>query len=1807
MTESPRTFRQVTAAHGGVLPVQDLLHLFAPLMRAVVILHENGRVAALAPDDIVEQADGSLALAKPGGLEPRFNDEKLRDIQPHAESALKIVGEYRVTTGAGRGSMVEDLDAEISGDGAVTKPIYLRAYACWEQRIGHHDELTDVFCLGLLLASLACGLDFEDEDDVARFSANRGNLFALNRSLHPVVASLVVEMTMLNRHERASDLINLARRLEDYRDQPVGLDVDRVLSQATGARGRRGAVLEHLRDRLFDLSRRNRLIHFRPTQASVNLTVASVPIVLRLESVKAEELCTWESRFASDVLGGGHVSLGKWLRFEDQPYLPSAFDRILQEARRDRAEYGFSHLRLVVAFLRWHNLKEAPDERIVSPLLWLPVEVTKKKGVRDQYILRCAEPEAEFNPALRHHLRQLYDIDLPETINLTQVSLADIHAELSAQIQRSEPGVRLNLQTRPEIRLIHEKAVQRLRQFQRRRENRGRGEPVARPDFSYEQDDYRPLGQALFEKFVRPSPLPQRIAVGAALPPRAQRMAAQAGEAESKAYALAGGEGHRFSWEIDLTQVTLANFNYKKMSLVRDYTQLIDDPAPQPSFDRIFSIEPRALDRELPPTLPAAEQWSVVPSDATQDAAVALARTGRSFIIQGPPGTGKSQTITNLIADFAARGKRVLFVCEKRAALDVVFNRLRQAGLEGLACLIHDSQEDKKGFVLDLKDRYETWVKGDDQLDHHQAVRQRTLEALDRHLGRIEEVEQAMRHVPEAAGANLRTLIRRLLALPSPEDAGPAIRERLPSLGEWDRHGALIVRVYRSMTESFGLDSLAAHPVARVSAATVAGERCYAEVEHFVGEAERLLDLLDAWFEHEGVPMSPALGLDDALELTRGAREAATLNLAGNLALLEVSSSASAEMAARRSDILARETALAAAAEAARHWRDPLSVDDTRRALEQARDQEPSFFKFLSGSWRKLKRTVTQRYDFSAHAVAPSITDALARLADKQSADTELRQAGAALDQRFATPDAAALSALAQAWRERPHPVVGRLIAMAKASGDPSELITDTAKAAPTVEALHDLCLRHLDGAGHLSLEDLAELVRDLREGLADLPDLLPLLRAIDEAGPRLSFVLRSLALAPEAMEALIVDEAIAAILRAEPALHRFDTAELASSARRAARAKELLHDQNAAAIRALCQRQFLEHVKQSAMSVTQLDGAGRQFKKLYATGRRELEHEFGKTMRFRSIRDLASSETGAVVIDLKPIWLMSPLSVSDTLPLAPDLFDVVVFDEASQIPMEEAVPALCRAPQVIVVGDEMQLPPTSFFASARDEDEMQVTAEEEGEAVTIVLDAESLLNQAARNLPATLLAWHYRSRSEALISFSNAAFYDGRLVTVPDRNFGSSNADSRPIRSDDVEMAAGAASRVLDRAISFHTVADGVYDKRANPPEARTIAHMVRDLLARENDLSIGIVAFSEAQQSEIEAALESLGEHDSAFAARLEREYVREEDGQFNGLFVKNLENVQGDERDIILLSICYAPGADGRMPMNFGPINQRGGEKRLNVIFSRARRHMAVISTIRAEAITNTHNDGARALRTFLAFAEAQDRGDLTHGQAILATLNPDAERVFARGAPADALRAAIAEALRQRGHEVRADVGSATFRCDLAVVDPDGTSYRLAILLDNLTVGDTYERFVFQPTLLRRFGWRVIDIPSSSWLRDPEAVIDQIERALEQVEDTDDDPFDLSIPLPAMAPSAPSTKASATLPTETQDFTELRLQQGRSDKFWKVAVNGPEMTVMYGRTGTKGTTLVKVFDSAERAEREARKLMLEKTRKGYEQTG
>jgi predicted DNA-binding WGR domain protein len=807
---------------------------------------------------------------------------------------------------------------------------------------------------------------------------------------------------------------------------------------------------------------------------------------------------------------------------------------------------------------------------------------------------------------------------------------------------------------------------------------------------------------------------------------------------------------------------------------------------------------------------------------------------------------------------------------------------------------------------------------------------------------------------------------------------------------------------------------------------------------------------------------------------------------------------------------------------------------------------------------------------------------------------------------------------------------VGDLVGRGREEGA-SALRTATPQVVAGLVALSETVAELERLLGAVLSDPLASTIGELRATCArilaaspQIPDWLPCLSAMAALPPELARVIRFLPLPLPCVEAALASKTLDEIWRRDRDLARFGGEALDGAARRMERHHARWLEANAGVVIERTRERFLEHVALSSLPSIRLGKEQDEFKRRYNAGRRELEHEFGKTMRYKSVRGLLAGPAGEVIIDLKPVWLMSPLSVSDTLPIDTNAFDVVIFDEASQVPLEEAIPALFRADQVVVSGDQMQLPPTNFFsATRRSEDNLLLEDDEEGETVEYELDGNSFLSHTARTLSSTMLGWHYRSRSESLISFSNAAFYEGGLLTVPERQLHST--EEGEIQAAEAAEGDGNAARLLARPVSFHHLPQGRYESRRNVAEARYIAHLVRGLLAAEKRPSIGIVAFSEAQQGAIEAALESLAATDTGFRGRLEEEYEREDDGQFAGLLVKNLENIQGDERDVIVLSVCYGHGPDGRMLMNFGPINQSGGEKRLNVAFSRARKHMAVVSSIHYSDVKNVYNDGANAMRNYLQYAEAMSAGDSRTAAAMLRAMNPGATQAPDSGA-ADLVALALAAALRERGLEADANVGHSRFRCPLAVRRTGETAHRVAVFIDDdvrARETDVLEREVLRPRLLRDFGWHVCTVLAKDWLEDPEAVVRRVEERLDGepvVEDVWPDTEEPAAapspveppPRPGDAGSRPSSPASpapsrpAALPLSALPPGRTRCFEfvaGSSSKFWHVTVDEAELVVVFGRIGTEGQPKRKAFPTPALARAEAERLIREKLAKGY----
>ena len=451
---------------------------------------------------------------------------------------------------------------------------------------------------------------------------------------------------------------------------------------------------------------------------------------------------------------------------------------------------------------------------------------------------------------------------------------------------------------------------------------------------------------------------------------------------------------------------------------------------------------------------------------------------------------------------------------------------------------------------------------------------------------------------------------------------------------------------------------------------------------------------------------------------------------------------------------------------------------------------------------------------------------------------------------------------------------------------------------------------------------------------------------------------------------------------------------------------------------------------------------------------RRELE----KKTRHKPLRQLLK-ETPNAIAALTPCLLMSPLSIAQYLPADQQPFDLVIFDEASQITVWDAIGAIARGRQTVVVGDPKQLPPTSFFSSAQ-------AGEEEGSDDE---DLESILDELlGANLPTVNLSWHYRSRHESLITFSNHRYYKGGLITFP-------------------------SPATEDRAVNLQFVG-GSYDRggsQANRAEADAVVAEIEQRLAdvEPGKLTLGVVTFNQKQQTLILDLLDAARRRNPA----LDRHF---DEALIEPVFVKNLESVQGDERDVILFSTTFGPDSVGQVSMNFGPLNKSGGERRLNVAITRARVELRVFSSLRPEQIdlSRTAAEGVKDLKHFLEFAE---RGARALDEAVHGSV----------GSFDSPFEEAVARALAEKGWTLHPQVGVSRFRIDLGVVDPDAPGRYLAgIECDGATYhrsATARDRDKIRESVLRGLGWEILRLWSTDYWLDPVGTLDKLDQQLRKL--------------------------------------------------------------------------------------------------------
>ncbi|MCW3783868.1 DUF4011 domain-containing protein [Defluviimonas salinarum] len=1084
---------------------------------------------------------------------------------------------------------------------------------------------------------------------------------------------------------------------------------------------------------------------------------------------------------------------------------------------------------------------------------------------------------------------------------------------------------------------------------------------------------------------------------------------------------------------------------------------LIDNPTEPFAGGEGGLPDPREIDLRVPPS----NLFLPLPADSSQIAAVVAAEEGKDFVVIGPPGTGKSQTIANMVAHCLASGKTVLFVAEKSAALDVVHRRLKAYGLADACLELHSNKTDRKSVIGQLgaawdraaADQNGDWLRLTGDLE----IRR---DELNDYVADLHRPGSHGYSIFDAIGTVAGRTPAFRLAFASAEAHDSASFRSLEDLS--DR----LFLTHTAVTGFHGLDS-----IARTDWSFSWQNELTGRVETLEVETHRFAEACLGFASALGLTADPDLAAErlavlDRLATVIGKTAERDFRIALDASFDSVAQGLGAFETAVQ-DYRREQARLSARYEDAELARIPL--DELDRDWRKA---EASLWP-LSALGRRRVRKLLQSYAASGKAnpateIAPlralqesigavgkSPLSALPAFAGTRSDPEALRgylaEAGelrAALAElaRLAGEAGQALSALdavAAAGGE------GTDIARKAAAFHVAKARFDSARAA--YETVAD---GPLDAA---SLSDLRRTLDAVKAQVGQLQDWVKWAAVRQEAEVRgLAPLIEALrdgkvADAREAFRVSYFSWWLPLAVDESPLLRSFVHWEQED---RVERFREL--DRKVQALAAAQVRHRVAHGLPSRDGVARNSELG------------TLRHQLGLQRPRISIRQLlgAMPET---FTRLTPCVLMSPLSVAQYLPADQALFDIVIFDEASQITTWDAVGAIARGRQSIIVGDPKQLPPTNFFGRADDD-------EGNDDLATYEKDLPSILDEAtAAGLPEHRLNWHYRSRDEALIAFSNHHYYK-TLVTFP-------------------------PPKTETDAVQFHFVG-GVYARgsgRTNEAEARAITRLAtRRMLSwlkhpEPERPTLGIITFNAQQQ---ELILDLL---DAERRTSPELEWFFDDERE-EPVIVKNLENIQGDERDVMLFSITFGPDKAGKLSMSFGAINLDGGEKRLNVAVTRARAELHVFASIRAEDIDTTRAKGLGVahLKNFLDYAA---RGALALPAMEEGSLGP-AESPF---------EDAVARALRGRGWEVRTQIGVSGFRIDLGVVHPDKAgAYLAGVECDGATYhrsATARDRDQIREAVLRNLGWEILRIWSTDWFMREAEALDRVDAALRRLLEDD----------------------------------------------------------------------------------------------------
>ena len=1059
--------------------------------------------------------------------------------------------------------------------------------------------------------------------------------------------------------------------------------------------------------------------------------------------------------------------------------------------------------------------------------------------------------------------------------------------------------------------------------------------------------------------------------------------------------------------------VALGIYSFYKMNMYNDLKNNQDIVLQNNNIKALLGNR-SALDEKLV----SAEIYPVVNCDSSQLNAIELAAKGKSFCLQGPPGSGKSQTITNIISSMLGNGKKILFVSEKIAALNVVYENLRRARLSEFAIELHSNKANKKEFIANL---YRTATLPKYDVDFKTRFTQAKYLQLKSNLRDYES--RLHQYIPElgVALADLYSMYLNCEAelidyhindeninLYSVDDIVKAFNEYI--------HYSKLIDLYDYRTNAF-------YDMSNIDDSYIT-YHFYSDIDGSIELFKLLIDFKNRMNKVSNINVDSVINATKMIDLVNRLVNLKTFNKA--------------------------------------------YLDSKNRT--------------------KLIDAITNSFNYNK-GLDTSIFDIYDKSIIKEDLDSMLINYKNLNQGIFKSKEFKELNEKILSYRKskaKPNEIIEELQKLSKAKKGILMGATITSNITKILGSISNLDLKQvlldiksLEGSIDidLSVEEYNNIVLEFKNNVIDFNKVKKgniSLASLSKIFYIKKYNIFELPLDEvyEKIKHISVDRGTASVyMSMKKTLDVFKKYECLDYLNYYLDNKLPIED-----VGLVYKKRYLKQKIDAIVSSSNLlkgfesinaDEVIESFseldEKLLNINRdyiiainsqkrpneatiegsqfKILDREFNKKTRQLPIRSLLE-QTFELALDIKPVFLMSPLSVSTYLANKLNMFDCVIFDEASQIFASDALGAIYRAKQCIVIGDTKQMPPTSFFQADFGVDDKEY-------------DLESILDKASYTFDMTSLKWHYRSRSEELITFSNKSFYDSNLITIP--------------QSKTHEKGFG---------IDFVYVEDGIYDatSRTNQIEAKKVCDLVFEHFDNSNK-SLGVVAFSNVQAE----LISNLVERRRAKEPKYERFFSTDVDEPF---FVKNLETVQGDERDRIIFSICYGYNTEGKFYQRFGPLNNQGGERRLNVAITRAKYNITVTSSIRANDIRCDSDSplGVVLLKEYLDFANNVDTIK-NYTESDNGVIN------------------SVCKYLNSIGYDTYPNYGSSSFKVDIAVKKND--DFIMAIMIDGkgTNKSDLTDKYRLEKLLLERLGWRYFKLYSPAWIKNQKEEEKRIKEALD----------------------------------------------------------------------------------------------------------